>query len=267
MEVSKQCKLYFMSTAVKLNLKQIFEDFKNSISINQDYYKLIKLKDQNTGENYLVLHQLVINPFEADGECDATFATLSSDPFVFDPDEIITRNEIYKIENNKLKFVKTYMCLLDDFEINNVLNSVNEMNINEYINRITDTNCSLGIAIRMANNNYFYKVVKHNNSVFLLVYYVTVPVKRSKWGYWSCSDGNKYRCIDNIETSITTEFYDITDIYSNDDIETIYNIMMNKNNNINLIAILHNKININFNELEQIKENYDNTKTVTIIEN
>ncbi|MGC9124478.1 MAG: hypothetical protein ACP5IB_10495, partial [Thermoplasmata archaeon] len=169
------------------------------------------------------------------------FATLSSDPFVFDPKENIVRNEVYKIENNKPKFVKTYMCLQSNFKIDNVLNSVNEMSINEYINRITDTNCCLGIAIRMANNNYFYKIVKHNNSAYLFAYYVTVPVKRSKWGYWYCSDGNKYRCIDDIETRITTEIYDVTDIYSNDDIETIYNIMTNTNININLMAILHDR--------------------------
>ncbi|MGC8735049.1 MAG: hypothetical protein ACP5RD_08525, partial [bacterium] len=133
-----------MSTVVKPNLKQIIENFKNSISIDQDYYKLLHFKDKNTGEDYLLLQQLVINPFEADHKCDTTFATLNSNRFVFDPDDIVIRNEVYKIENNKPIFAKTYMCLLDDFKLDNVLNSVNEMSVNDYIDHITGTNCSLG---------------------------------------------------------------------------------------------------------------------------
>jgi len=256
-----------MKTAVKPNLKQIIEDFRNSISIDQDYYKLIKLKDKNTNENYLILQQIVINPFEADHECDTVFATVKTDPFVFDPKENIVRNEIYKIENNKPVFVKTYMSLQFNFKINNVLNSVNAMSINKYIDYITGIYFTVDIAIRMANNNYFYKIVKHNNSAYLFVHYVTVPVKRSKWGYWKCLNGNKYRFIDNNKTNITTEVYDVTDIYSNDDIETIYNIMTNTNININLMAILHDRLNISLDELEQIKEKYNNTKTVVILEN
>jgi hypothetical protein len=256
-----------MSTVVKPNkLKQIIRNFKKSINIDKKYYKIQYIMDSNANDVYLVLQQKVIRPFEADYECDTTFATLSSDPFIFDPDDIVIRNEIYKIVNGKPKFIKTYMCLSYKFDLDNVLKSDDGMDVNDYIEHITDIDCLFGRLIRTSNDNYFYKTDKHNNSVYLFVYYVTVPFNQSKWNYWRCLDGNKFRYIDNSEAIITTEIYDVTSNFDTSE-NALITLLTDVYDDANLIAILHNRLNISFNELEKIKEKYDNTKTVIIIEN
>jgi len=256
-----------MSTVVKPNnLNQIIENFKKSISINQDYYNVDYIKDSNTGDDYLILQQKVIRPFEADYECDTSFATLNSDPFVFDPYDVVIRNEIYKIVNGKPKFVKTYMCLLDDFELDNVLKSDDGMDVNDYIEHITGTDCLFGRLIRTSNDNYFYKTDKHNNTVYLFVHYVTVPFNENNWDYWECEDGNEYRYIDNSKAIITTEIYDVTSNFDTSE-NTFITLLTDVYDDANLIAILHNRLNVSFDELEKIKEKYDSTKEVVILEN